>query len=270
MAVVAAASIAPRFSIGKTIADSFRVIRLNFFTFALVALVTHLIWALAPTVSPSRAYAPRLDDLGDDILRTMMGLLVTCLTQLGLVFGTLRTLLGHRASVRDVWPGLRFIVPAFVAGGVAYAPFLAMSVAEVVFAGNPIAVGLVAIPVTFGGLFLVLIYWITSPVIAIEQATFRAALTRSRQLTKGCRWKIVAIWLLVGVMVLFTAVIVALATGQDIQELAASKPTTIPGAIWYAMVAIWGAFFATLTNVAYYRLRTEKEGIADEVAHIFD
>lgn len=266
MAVTAAASVGPRFSVWRTLTDSFRVFGVNFVTFALVALCTHLIWPLAPAVPHPQPGAATLSDLASDILRTLLGLLVTCLTQAALAFKTVRTLFGHRSSATDIWLGLRLIVPVLVAGTITYAPIFVGSISEWGLGAYPIARGLVAVSLLPIMMYLILNFWLTTPVIVLEQSNALNALKRSRHLTQGSRWRILGLWIVIGIMMVFVAVIVAFATGKGLVALAASKPTTIPGAVWYVMVAIWGAFFATLTNVAYCHLRAEKEGAAERTA----
>ena len=270
MVVAAAVSVGPRFSIGRTIADAFRVLRLNFFPFALVALVAHLMWLLLPEVAPMQSQPANLGDLAIDILRTLAGLLISCLPQLGLAYGTVRTLLGRRGSTADIWTGFGSVVPAFMAGVISYAPVFAIDIAERTLGGHPIALGFIAPVLVVALIYCILNFWLTTPIIAIERKGVLAALGRSCDLARGCRWKIVAIWLVVGVMVVATAALASVATGQGLLELAESKPTTVSGAVWFVMALAWSAFFATLTNVAYFHMRTEKDGVADHVVQVFD
>lgn len=270
MSVMAAALAGPRFSIGRTIADSFRILARNILVFAAAAFLIHLIWLLAPPVIPAQPGVIDYGDLVKEVLRTLLGLLVSCLMQLAFAIPVARTFAGQRSSVRDVWPGFRSVVPVFAAGVVSYAPFLVMSFSERLLAAYPFAKGLSSIPLFIVMSYFILNFWLTTPVIALERIGILASLKRSRDLIRGARWKILAIWLLVGIMVVVVTVFVSFATGRGFVELVALKPTTVPGAIYFIVVVAWGAFFATLTNVAYHHLQVEKEGSAETTARIFD
>src|SRR5262249_20336647 len=106
--------------------------------------------------------------------------------------------------------------------------------------------------------------WVYVPVIVVEKAGVGAAFRRSRELTKGRRWSIFAINIIVFVVVLAIEWIASSALGLSIAALAYHW-VAIPIQILYMV------FAAVMSAVGYYQLRADKEGVAiHDIAKIFD
>jgi hypothetical protein len=112
-------------------------------------------------------------------------------------------------------------------------------------------------------LFAIVIWWVFVPAIVAENAGPVACFGRSRRLTKGHRWGILGILLLV-----FLANIVAGIVVQLLAKIGA------PAAASFVNVLV-SLFFAALSSVlaavGYYALRAEKEGFGiGDLAQVFD
>ena len=114
------------------------------------------------------------------------------------------------------------------------------------------------------GLILITMWFVAVPICIVERRGPWQSLVRSGELTKGHRWKIFGIIL---VLYLVSAIVGYILT---------SVLTAIGGTV-LAMIAtllwngVWGAFFAIFVVVTYYELRVAKEGIdIEQIASVFD
>jgi hypothetical protein len=113
------------------------------------------------------------------------------------------------------------------------------------------------------GLMLLCMYWLSTPVCVAEQAGVFTSMSRSSFLTKGYRWQVFGMILLIGGIgaVLIAIVGAAFAwTGPTVALIAR-----------LALSAIISAFNGVVMGVLYYELRAAKEGIdIDKIASVFD
>ena len=107
--------------------------------------------------------------------------------------------------------------------------------------------------------------FVATPACVVEELGVSASMDRSAQLTKGQRWKILGIALLVLIPgVLGSAVIDAVVEEAGIGFVAASAGQVI----WEG---IWGSYYAILAIATYHELRAIKEGVGiDQVAAVFE
>lgn len=137
-----------------------------------------------------------------------------------------------------------------------------------IFAGAGITLGLLAFVVP--GIMLLLIWSVAGPARALEpKIGIFAAFERSRKLTRGARWKILAIWLIVVALwfALFalTIILVALAGAAGFATEDGDPAALICIGIFVGMVT---AVTATTQAALYLELRGEgttpqNEGLAD-------
>ncbi len=115
------------------------------------------------------------------------------------------------------------------------------------------------------GLVLLLLFmiasWVFVPALAVEGAGPIRCFRRSFALTKGRRWKVLAIVVLLAVV----SVGSSLLTGQ-IQQAGA---VDLGAWLDYALTGLQTALGVTISAAGYQRLRAEKEGGAD-LAQVFD
>jgi uncharacterized membrane protein len=123
--------------------------------------------------------------------------------------------------------------------------------------------GLAAILLVIPAFFVVTILFVAMPVCIVERLGPVKSLGRSAELTKGNRWKIFGLWLLVTVVTLIgTALIGAI---SYVTGLAVGLVLKL---VWGALA---GAFNAIMVVVTYHDLRVAKEGVdTDRIASVFD
>jgi hypothetical protein len=127
-----------------------------------------------------------------------------------------------------------------------------------------ILAGLGAILLFIPGVMVYCAYYVSMPACVAEQAGVFASMSRSAFLTKGYRWQIFGMLLLI--LVIFAgffilAVIAATALTSGGVRLIATQ----------AVGAMVGAFNGVIVGVFYYQLRVAKEGVdIDRIASVFD
>jgi len=155
--------------------------------------------------------------------------------------------------------GLGLLV-AVVAGALAVVPGLAVL--------TPVLGFLSIVPY-----FMLIIMWsVARPACVVERLGPLRSLGRSRELTRGHRWKILGLILLTFVCLLLALIVVGVIVG-----VAAALGTAVSFAPWVVRVvslafyAVLLAFFWILIAVTYRDLRVANEGIdTDQVATVFE
>ena len=252
------ASSAPQFTIGNVLGTSFTVLFRNIVPFAVIAALISI-----PSILISRFYV--MDPLamqealrqgaispgdvaGSFLISTLVIMLTSSLISAALVYGTYQDLRGQRASIGDVISrGLSVIIPVLLAA-VAYA----------------ILVGIGFMLLFIPGIILGLMLWVYIPAIIVERKGVGAAFSRSRELTKGRRWSIFGLLIVIGILVLVVSWIAGFVSALIFGS---------GGAFWAGQIAqIAIAMFSAVTvAVGYYYLRADKEGISlEEIAKVFD
>jgi hypothetical protein len=113
------------------------------------------------------------------------------------------------------------------------------------------------------GVILFCMWAVAAPACIVEGLGPTASMSRSSDLTRGFRWKIFAIVLLLYVINGIGGQIVELTLG-----LASSTLASIGGFLW---LAAWTALFNCTVVMMYHDLRVAKEGIdTEQIAAIFD
>ena len=114
------------------------------------------------------------------------------------------------------------------------------------------------------GLILMTMWYVATPVCVVEQKGPLSSMGRSSELTKGHRWKIFGMILLViigGVIVSAILIGVLALAGSTVLEI-------LGNLLWNG---VWGAFYAIFVVVTYHDLRVAKEGVdVHEIAAVFD
>jgi len=244
-----------QFSIGRVIGDSFGVYARNFVSFTALALVIGLVslafqlLILVPMMV-SGSQDPTQINWGLVFLGSVIPMVVNALTQATIIYGTFQDLRGQRAGIGDcITRGLISIVPVIIGS---------------ILLSLGVSVGLMLIIVP--GLILLVMWWVYIPAIVVESKGIFEAFGRSRELTRGRRWHLLGLILIVGIVVL----IVSFAIGKALQD-ATGQVSTVGSIIQYAVLSVLTAFNSVLVAVGYYYLRAEKEGTdVNAIASIFD
>jgi hypothetical protein len=210
---------------------------------------------------------------------TLLALLAYLLTQAAIVFATLQVLRGRGAgigeSLRQGLSAMPRLLPAglllFVGGGF-IAGIIGFFVVQL-FGGAPAggelapearnALGVFSLVVLVMALTIITLAWVFVPAIVIERAGPIACFKRSLALTKGRRWPVLGIILILTLANVLTSVL----TRSIMAEAA-----PIGGAVLNVLAALFFMVLAAvLSAVGYFHLRAEKEGRAlDAVVRSFD
>ncbi len=134
-----------------------------------------------------------------------------------------------------------------------FLPLLGLSICL----GLAIAMGFMLLIVP--GIILMVMWYVITPVFIIERLTVSASFARSSALTKGHRWPIFGM-----VLVLFIAGIILELVLEKTLALSGSSGFVIVGSLVWAGLA--GAFNMVLIVATYHDLRVAKEGI--DVRHL--
>ena len=243
------------FAIGTVISTSLAVFSRNLVPFSLIALVIGIPYIVVG-FSDSGSIDPAMIEQTGQIpsgfwamaaIGFLIYLLTYMLTQSAIVFGTFQDLRGQRASTA-----------ACLARGLATLPPV---VVAALLASIGVAIGsmLLLIP----GIILMLMWWVLVPVLVVEGGGIMDSFGRSRDLTRGHRWGILGLLLIVGVVQWLIDYLLGLI----------SPVLGVFGAELLSMLVVlfFSAFASVMVAVGYYYLRAEKEGIVvDDIARIFD
>ena len=244
------------FSFGNVFSDSFSVLGRNFGKFFLLAVLFTI---------PAQLYSqfvaqPAMASGGFNIhiiLSILVGLLMNGILTVSLVYGTVRDLQGRPADFAALLTrGLQQVGPAI----------LVIIVAAIV-----IAVGLVLLVVP--GIIAAVVLWVTLPAAVIERPGVMASLSRSAALTKGHRWEIFGILVVLVVAQVALGFLIGLIFGGILLPGGGGGM----GSLWILFIistlfqAVITAISAVMPAVGYFRLKVEKEGgDIQQIAAVFD
>jgi heme/copper-type cytochrome/quinol oxidase subunit 2 len=102
-----------------------------------------------------------------------------------------------------------------------------------------------------------------------------ASMGRSAELTKGYRWQIFGVYLLIMIIAaIFLGIVgalVAVLFGSPFTAAALGRGIGIGTLLWLIVTAIYTAYFNIFVVMIYNDLRAAKEGIdTDQIAAVFD
>jgi uncharacterized membrane protein len=190
----------------------------------------------------------------------MLAIVFAMLTQGALVRATAAHADGHRASFSEsVMAGMSMIVPLFL---------LSLVIA--------FGVSLASVFFLIPGIILYVMWSVASPALVEERFGVSSAISRSNYLTKGARWRVFAIQLIMVAMIYLVAAavgLVVMAVYGGVTNFALASANGQP--VWYlvldtvaqtATAAVW----ATTQAALYLELRDWKDGPqTDTLAEVF-
>ena len=229
------------FSVGEVLATSFAILFRNIVPFGILSVLVlspTLFFGLAIIGSP-------IDPAVSMIVGAVLSIFLTAAVTGALVYGTSRQLGGHKVAIGEcLGRGLATALPV-------------IGVIILMTLGMTIGMLLLVIP----GIILYVMWWVALPVAVIERPGVVASLKRSAALTKGRRWHVFGILLLI---ILLSAVLSFLLRSFEGDVVVGIVLSLLVNAFSAALGAVVGA-------VGYYRLRGEKEGLGVEsIASVFD
>lgn len=262
------AALAPRFSIGRTLSLSFAALWRNLWRMSAVALSVTALHIAIEFYAPAASIG--LPGIG-------VALLVFAVVTAPLVVAVLQHLHGGRPTFAGILHGgLRRIVRVFI--GTAILLFVAIVpssglVTLAALLGLPEI--LLAVPIGVATIYVLAIlamWFVVVPVLVAEQVGILSSFRRSRHLTRGHRWAVLALALVLSVMVVALAMI---ATTVRL-SLVVNAPMQMMLYPWLSLTLVPFSAFASLMTaiipaVTYHLLQAEKEGGGSDVlARIFD
>jgi hypothetical protein len=281
---------APRFSVGAVISTSLSTLFANMLRFLAIMVVVGVPVALligagvaamlmtGSNVTQSAAGGMNFDFQGGSgtvqvlfiICAGFLGLLAYFLIQAAITYGTLQSISGRRATIGAcIANGLTALPRILLASIVLFAVLVIVGFVTMLFWGLIASIGgavvgvIGSIALVVGFLYVVVLIWVFVPAIVVERAGAVDCFSRSMELTKGNRWAIFGILVLV-----FVANWIVSFASQMLQQAGAS---VAGGAIDIVSGLFFLALGSVLAAVGYYTLRVAKEGVQiDDVVKVFD
>lgn len=197
-----------------------------------------------------------------------------CLLVGAVAHGTAQAHRGRPVSVGDcLSTGLGRLFPvAGVSLVLGLAIILIIGLSALVMAAAPVVGVIFMIVGAVFGVMIYIRYWIAVPAIVVEQDGVFAALGRSAELTRDCRWKIVGILLVFWILLFIVQMGVQLVVGVAPTLGSTAVPMgPIGRVVLFVIDALGYSCGAVLCCVCYFELRRVKEGVdIEQVAAVFD
>jgi hypothetical protein len=231
-------------------------------TFVPVTVIAGLPNLLMPQQEPGAIAPPEVafQNLGLSLVLFLLLVVLSTVAQAVVLYGAFQVMRGQPINlVESAKIGLRRFFPIV---GLAISLVVALMLATI----------LLIVP----GVILYLMWFVATPACVVEQLGPFASMGRSRELTRGHRWKILGMLLLLFIPAIIVGAIIAAVVfslvGVDgivaVSGVLSTTVAQVAGLVWNA---IWTAFFAILVVVAYHDLRVAKEGIdTDQIAAVFE
>ena len=243
------------FTIGDVFGRSFSLLGRNFVQFALlsgVALIPYLFfyWFQADVLfkQPSAAPMMKASMVRSLALPSILAFVLMMISQAAILYGAFQGMRGQPVLVVD----------SFRKGLSRFWPIIGLLLCE----GVAILCGFLLLVVP--GFILLVMWYCSLPVCVVEKLGPIASLGRSAALTKGHRWKIFGIMLLIGLGGAIAGGIV----GAILAVIRVKLVFVIGHYLWQT---VYSAFQAIIGVVIYHDLRVAKEGIGTEqIAAVFD
>lgn len=266
MATVAPVYDDNQMSVGRVIQRAFSAFRQNpavilglaFLVGAIPGLVLSYLFVrlgfFAPGALRSGAF-PFRAIMGAILVSTMMGIIIAALVQGALTRAVVTASEGRRASFAEsISTGVRVILPLIGLG---------------IVSAIGVALGFVLLIVP--GIILLLMWAVAVPTLVVERVGILDALKRSAELTKGSRWRILGLYIvLVLIYWVFEAIVgvVGLKMYGSAAAMSGLTVGNVLGSVVLGTVSnmLWG----TIQPSLYVELRQAKEGdSAEHLAEVF-
>ncbi|MCZ6859134.1 MAG: hypothetical protein O7I42_02435 [Alphaproteobacteria bacterium] len=239
------------FSLGSVLERGFSIYFRNIVTFSLIALLVIIPYILLLMLISQGQIAFNQSLM--TLVLLLLNLLLTYLATAAIAYGTFKAMQGQGVSISDCLSrGLALVFPVL---GVAILSALA------------VLLGLVLLIVP--GLIVLTMLWVAIPVAVVERPGVTNAMRRSAELTKGNRWRVF------GIIVILALINAASGLIVNVPFVTGGAPTSSSLA-WNAglsglLAAFQTALAAVMATVVYHDLRVAKEGIGvTEIARVFD
>ena len=242
------------FDVGRVIQRTFGAIGENWMVF----LGSAAILVGLPSLLSSHGQTTMLDGIGSGsggwffFAGSVLTWIGTYILQGVVLFVTISRLNGKSVDISQAFAaGLRF-----------FFPILGVSI----LTGLGVALGMILLVVP--GIILSIMWVVAVPVVVAEKVGVMGSLQRSRDLTRGNRWKIFG-------LIVIAASVINMALGGVGGAMAGSVATPGAPAALLAVTALVAVVTAVISAAGaaliYYELRSSKEGVgAEQIASVFD
>jgi hypothetical protein len=257
----ASGSPAPEFRVGRVVGRSIKILINNFFPFVFLALIvtapTYIYFTMTALDMVDASANNQMPQFDYTIFVVQAaGWVLYYVLNGALVYGTFMELKGERARFGDsVRRGFSAILPV-----------LGVAILTMIF------YLLGAILLIIPGIIVMIMLYVAVPATVVEKTGVMQSLSRSRELTKGRRWRVFGTLLVAGIVI---GLVQALATG--ISSLVMNGGTDVSSIVLntvfvqYIAGAVAAAYFAVVNAVTYHDLRVAKEGLdTNQLAAVFD
>jgi len=281
------------FRIGHVISRTWKVMTANFWFYFIVMMM-----ALVPVTILDLALQPKIDAYGGyhaftvGIMVFVVSLVLGTIAQTVITAGSIQHLSGEpvrpgktfQRGLARYFPyfglvilGLLALIVTFGLGFVLLiVAFQSSDLLLALSTLSKLALGLGGVLAIVVGLVLVTLWAVAGPVCLVEGKGPIASLGRSRHLTKGRRWKIFGLLLLVIIVLFAVAFIIML--GALFSAMQTSLGLSQPDAYIYSktvvtvlLQGVGSVFWYCLIANIYHDLRVAKEGITSkEITAVFD
>jgi hypothetical protein len=244
------------FRIGKVLGRAWSVFSRNFVTFMVVIGVANLPSLLITPPALGTAANPAANLNPTFFVVLLLVIVLSTVGQAMILYGAFQDMRGRPVSLVDCLKvGLR-----------RFFPLIGLAISMIV----GIMFGFILL--IFPALMLAMMWFVATPVCVVEQLGPFRSMGRSRQLTKGHRWRIFGLLLLILISALIVGAIVGalltLGASAFLNAVLASSLGKLISLVWKAA---WGGFFAAVIAVTYHDLRVAKEGLTTEqIASVFE
>jgi uncharacterized membrane protein len=228
------------FRVGGVLNRTWSVLSKNFPAFFAVTAVASLPDLVRANPGQNRALL---------VAGALVSIVMLSLSQAMMVYGAFQQMSGKPVSLRESLRAGWRRFPAVIGLAICASVLMALGAALLIIPGVVVATML----------------FVATPVCVVERLGPFDSMERSAQLTKGQRWKIFGLLVLLGVAAAIVgALIDTMAEVAGVNEMLAS----IAHAAWDAT---WGAAYAVLVIAAYHDLRVAKEGVdTAQIAAVFE
>ena len=220
--------------------------------------------------------------IGNPLTALFIGLLLGYLVMASLVYGTFQHLKHQPVSFGECFAkGIALIFPVF---GVALVTLLiivlvflvtavpgAIVIGLMVAATDSVVIGILGgIGILVPSAFVWVMLWVVIPVAVIERRGL-GSIKRSAQLTKGYRWRVLALLILVLAVAFAFGMSITLLTEPLMGGGVSTAYFTGQMTVQWLISGFFSALSAVMAAVSYNDLRVAKEGVdTDQIASVFD
>lgn len=249
-----------QFSIGRALSESLGVLLRNFKVMAAISLAVAVAEA-AIRYLLTGSYDGEAS--GSGVLSLISYALVTAPS----TYITFQDLRGHQPGLGETMSASLQRLPRVIGTTLIVGAAVAVPIIIGVFA--LIGAGMIWVLILAGAayaLFIFALWYVVVPVQVVENVSFIGGFTRATALTRGRRWAILGLALILVVLVLIIAIVVGL-----LAEVIAAESPMLSLLLMVPLGAFFTVYGATVPTVTYCLLRLEREGVGiEEIVKVFD